>query len=91
MKKAQIQTEIKQQSVKKVEAVPNILPATGFVRASQILGDKKRGISAIIPVSRSNWWAGVKSGIYPAPIQLSARITCWRVEDIKAFIEKAGV
>lgn len=32
----------------------------------------------LIPVSRSSWWAGVKSGRYPAPIKLGAGTTCWR-------------
>lgn len=40
----------------------NKLPETGLVRLSQILGDKKKGIPPIIPVSKSSWWAGVKSG-----------------------------
>jgi len=43
----------------------------------------------IIPVSKSTWWAGVKSGRYPAPFHhLGARITVWKVEDIQALIEK---
>jgi hypothetical protein len=36
----------------------NMLPETGLVRLSQILGDKKKGIPPIIPVSKSAWWAG---------------------------------
>jgi prophage regulatory protein len=42
----------------------------------------------IIPVSRSTWWAGVKDGRYPRPIKLSERCTAWRVEDIRALIER---
>ncbi len=61
------------------------LPETGFLRVNQIVGDDTH--PAIIPVSKSSWWAGVKSGIYPQPIKLSARVTCWRVEDIRALIE----
>lgn len=72
-------------------AVKNILPETGFVRLSNIIGDTKANppIPAIIPVSKSNWWEGVKSGRYPQPIKISARVTVWRVEDIRAFIEKS--
>ncbi|HUJ18938.1 MAG TPA: AlpA family phage regulatory protein [Nitrospirota bacterium] len=40
----------------------------------------------MIPVSKSSWWAGVKSGKYPKPVKLSARCTCWRVEDIRSLI-----
>ncbi|RII26680.1 MAG: transcriptional regulator [Geobacter sp.] len=59
----------------------NTLPETGFVRLSQI-------IPSIIPISRSHWWAGVKAGRYPSPVKLSARCTAWRVEDIRALIER---
>ena len=44
----------------------------------------------IIPVSKSSWWAGVKSGRYPEPIKLGPRITCWRFSDIQA-ITLAGI
>lgn len=66
------------------------LPETGFVRLPQIVGDKKADppIPAIIPVSKSTWWAGVKSGRYPQPVKLSERCTAWRVEDVLALIEK---
>ena len=64
------------------------LPATGYLRLYQIIGDKKQSppIPALIPVSKSTWWAGVKSGRYPRSIKLGPRITAWRVEDIRALI-----
>jgi len=64
----------------------NILPETGLVRLWQILGDRRKGIPPIIPISKSSWWAGVKSGKYPKPIKLSARCTCWHVDDIRKLI-----
>lgn len=67
----------------------NQLPETGLVRLSQILGDKKKGIPAIIPVSKSSWWAGVKSGRYPKPIKLGERTTCWNVIDIRQLIDQS--
>lgn len=57
------------------------LPETGFVRLSGILAP-----AGPIPVSKSTWWAGVKSGRYPAPVKLGPRITAWRVEDIRRLI-----
>lgn len=56
------------------------LPQTGFVRLPQVLSH--------IPVSRSTWWGGVKSGKYPAPIKLGANTTAWKAEDIHALIAK---
>ena len=65
-----------------------ILPETGYLRLSQIIGDRKAvpPIPPIIPISKSTWWAGVKSGLYPSPVKLGPRITAWRIEDIRAFI-----
>ena len=66
------------------------LPPTGYLRLPQIVGDAKAQppIPAIIPVSKSTWWAGVKAGRFPAPVKLGPRITAWRVEDIRALIER---
>ena len=68
------------------------LPETGFLRLKQILGDPKANppIPPLIPVSKSTWWAGVKDGIYPKPVKLGKRITAWRVEDIRALMERLG-
>lgn len=68
------------------------LPQTGFLRLHQIIGNPNADppIPAIIPVSKSSWWAGVKSGRYPAPCKLGPRTTAWRVEDIRALIEHAA-
>lgn len=68
----------------------NQLPATGFLRLRQIIGDPKADppIPPIIPVSKSTWWAGVKSGRYPKPYKLGPRLSAWRVEDIYALIEQ---
>jgi prophage regulatory protein len=65
------------------------LPQTGYLRLCQILGNPKANppIQGLIPVSKSTWWEGVKSGRYPKPVKLSARTTAWRVEDIRALIE----
>lgn len=43
---------------------------------------------AIIPVKKSCWWDGVRTGRFPKPVKLG-RCTMWRVEDIKALIASA--
>ena len=65
------------------------LPETGYLRLRQIVGDPraKPPIPPLIPIGKSTWWAGVKSGRFPKPVKLGPRTTAWRVEDIKAFIE----
>ena len=68
------------------------LPNTGFLRLRQIIGDPKAvpPIPALWPVSRSTWWAGVRSGRYPKPVKLGRRVSAWRVEQIRALIEEGG-
>lgn len=68
----------------------NQLPETGFLRLPQIIGDPKAEppIPPIIPVKKSCWWAGVKSGRFPKPVKIgNGRGTFWRVEDIRTLIE----
>ncbi len=68
------------------------IPEKGFLRLPQIIGNRKATppIPAIIPVSKSTWWQGVKDGRYPQPVRtLGQRITVWRVEDIRKLIEQA--
>ena len=69
------------------------LPETGFLRLAHIIGNPKANppIPALIPVCKSTWWEGVKSGRYPQPVRsLGVRITAWRVEDISMLIESAS-
>ncbi|MFA7585279.1 MAG: AlpA family phage regulatory protein [Novosphingobium sp.] len=68
------------------------LPETGFLRLPQIIGDSEASppIPALIPVGKSTWWAGVKSGRFPKAVKLGPRVTAWRAEDIRALIEQAG-
>ena len=64
---------------------PPLLPETGFLRLRQIIGDTTT--PAIIPVSRSTWWAGVREGRFPQSVKLGKRTTAWRVREIRALIE----
>jgi prophage regulatory protein len=59
---------------------PPALPEVGFVRLPQIL--------AVYPVGRSTWWAGVKTGRFPAPVKLGPRITTWPVQAVRELIER---
>jgi len=63
-----------------------MFPRAGLLRLATIIGP-----GGLIPVSRSTWWAGVKSGRYPAPVKLGPTITVWRVEDIMGLVERGVV
>jgi predicted DNA-binding transcriptional regulator AlpA len=63
---------------KENEVASNFLPETGFIRLPEVL--------KLIPFGKSTLWVKVKSGTFPTPIKLSERITAWRVEDIRNYI-----
>ena len=57
-----------------------VLPATGFLRLSQVL--------QFVPIGKTAWYNGVKEGRFPKPIQLSARTAVYRAQDIADLIER---
>lgn len=59
-----------------------VLPETGFVRLAQLL--------AFIPLSKSTLWRRINDGSFPSPIKLSERVTVWRVEDVRRWIQEIG-
>lgn len=86
---------------------PGVLPATGFIRQSQIIGERpvtpeqaeanrkrgkgprrpRPGIAPILPVSSATFWRMVKSGHFPAAQKLSERVTAWKCEDVRQFLD----
>lgn len=64
-----------------------------YLRLWQIVGSKKHDTHPLIPISRSSWLAGVKSGRFPKPIKLGPRVTVWKSQDVYALIAsiKGGV
>lgn len=56
------------------------IPETGFLRLPQVL--------KLIPISKSGWWLGVKTGRYPQGVKLGPNTTAWRAEDIRELISK---
>lgn len=56
------------------------LPATGYVRQSQL-------IPHIVPFSSATLWRKVKSGEFPHPVKLSERVTAWDVKEVRAWLQ----
>src|SRR5450755_4234616 len=56
------------------------IPETGFLRLPDVLD--------VIPLGKTCWWEGVKSGRFPKPVKLSPRCTAWRAEDIHLLIHQ---
>jgi prophage regulatory protein len=60
-----------------------------LLREVDVIGDRKRGISAIFPVSRSEWRSGVRKGIYPQPVKMPGKnLTFWRRADVMALVAR---
>lgn len=59
------------------------IPTFGFLRLPQVL--------AIVPISKSAWWEGCRTGRYPKPVKLGLRTTAWRVEDIAELVRSLGM
>jgi len=55
------------------------IPEIGFLRLPDVL--------EVIPIGKTSWWNGVKTGRFPKPIKLSPRCTAWRAEDIRELIK----
>ena len=46
-----------------------------------------RAVLDLYPVSRSRWYAGVKSGEYPKPVRLGKNSVAWKESDIQALLD----
>lgn len=58
-----------------------------LLREKQITKNKSND-NPLIPVGRSAWWEGVRTGRYPPPdVRLGARTVCWRLSTIQAVID----
>jgi predicted DNA-binding transcriptional regulator AlpA len=58
------------------------IPSTGFLRLRQVL--------EFVPISKSAWWEGCKTGRFPKPVKLGPRTTAWKAEDIAALVQALG-
>ena len=66
------------------------MPDSGLIKLKIIIGDPKKGIQGIYPVSAATWYAGIKAGKFPPPVKLGLRSVAWRVSDIKNLLAATG-
>jgi predicted DNA-binding transcriptional regulator AlpA len=45
------------------------------------------GTAAIVPISSATFWRKVRAGKFPAPVKLSERVTAWRAEDVRQWLD----
>ena len=58
-----------------------VLPATGYVREKQLID------GGILPFSAKTLWRKVKDGTFVQPVKLGERITAWRVEEVRQWLD----
>jgi prophage regulatory protein len=58
------------------------LPPTGFIRKPVVL--------SLVPFGTTKLYEEIKHQRFPAPVKLSERVSAWRVEDVRAWIEEKG-
>ena len=64
------------------------LPATGFVRQSQLVRNNKHpDFVAPVPVCGATLWRWVGLKKFPAPYKLSEGVTAWKVEEVRAWLD----
>lgn len=69
------------------QSVFDALPDSALLRESQLVRSPKRPNStAPLPFSAATLWRGVRSGTFPAPSKLSARVTAWKCGDIRKWM-----
>lgn len=69
------------------QSVFDQLPDSAWLRESQLVRSPKRPDStAPLPFSAPTLWRMVKSGKFPAPCKLSARVTAWRCSAVREWM-----
>lgn len=70
------------------------IPQTGWLSINQITSRKATATTpetkGILPVCRSSWIKGVKSGRFPKPVKFGARLVLWKAEDVRLVVENGG-
>jgi prophage regulatory protein len=48
---------------------------------------RRHQVEALVQLSRSSIYAGIKAGTFPPPIRIGARAVAWRMSDIETWLE----
>lgn len=58
---------------------PQVMPTEGYIRA--------RVLAPMLGIAVVTLWRWAATGKIPKPIKLGVRVTAWRVEDIRQWME----
>lgn len=71
--------------------IPNFddLPDSAWIRQSQLVRDPKYPTRPTpLPFSPATFWRLVASQQFPQPTKLSARVTAWKVGEVRAWLNQ---
>ena len=57
-----------------------------LLKLPDVIGNRKRGIVGLIPMSRSKFYSGIKSGLFPAPLHIGSG-SFWKLSAILKIVE----
>jgi len=64
----------------------DVLPDSAFIRESQLVQRPLKDTLAPLPFSAPTPWRKVKDGTFPKPVKLSAKVTAWKVGEVRAWM-----
>ena len=64
------------------------IPETAFIREAHLVTTPSK--VGPLPFSKSTLWRMVRDGKFPAPIKLSPRVTAWKCESVREWINSQG-
>ena len=68
------------------------LPDCALLTGAQLVRSPKRPTATpVLPFSLATLMRKVAAGTFPPPVKLSARMTCWRVSDVRQWLGAVGV
>lgn len=63
------------------------LPDCAYIRERDLVAHPRRqGVVGLLPFSASTLWRKVSAGDFPKPQKLGAKISAWRVADVRAWM-----
>lgn len=65
-------------------------PPGSKVRVGAIVGNPRKGIVGLLPISRSTWLNWARKGIVPKGEKIGAGTVVWKIEDVLAAGSKVA-
>lgn len=57
-----------------------VVPHDGYMRAAQL-------VPHVLPISRATLFRWVKDGKFPAPVKLGEKVSAWRAQDVREWMQ----